>query len=268
MFSIDVRGLPELQAALRNLASEQMPFAMMTAINTTAFKVKAALQQEMRSVFDRPTPWLIRQVAVAKATKQNLTAIVGTPEGIKDQYGNNAGFSRATSSGVFERVLSPNIVGGSRRLKAAEHRLQKAGILPVGWFTVPAQDAPLDRYGNLPGSWWMMLLSWLNAAQWSSQGAIQNRAEKISKRKNKLQRAGIEMFAVVPGKTRSQHLRPGIYLHQRKGGVNAIKALLLFVPRVNYRPRLNWAGVAQRTVNAELPIAAAAAVQRAMDTAK
>ena len=267
MITMDVRGMPEVQAALRNLAVEQLPFALATAMNTTAFKVKDALQAEMRSVFDRPTPWLIRQVAVAKATKQNLTAVVGTPEGVKDAQGNNAGFSR-TSSGVFERVLSPNIVGGSRRLKAAEHRLQKAGILPAGWFAVPAPDAPLDQYGNLSGAWWMLLLSWLNAAQWSSEGATQNRAEKVSKRKNKLQRAGLEMFAAIPGRARTRHLQPGVYLRQRKGKFNALKPLLLFVSGVDYKTRFDWGGVIQQTVETELPAAVAAAVQRAIDTAR
>ena len=268
MISIDIRGMTDVQRQLRNLAEEQMPYAIATAVNTTAFKVKDALQQEMQSVFDRPTPWLIRQVAVAKATKETLTAVVGTPEGIKDAQGNNAGFSRVTSSGVFERVLSPNIDGGSRRLKAAEHRLQSAGILPKGWFAVPAPDAPLDRYGNLSGAWWVMLLSWLNALQWSSQGATQNRAEKTSKRKNKLERAGVGMFAAIPGRAATRHLRPGVYLRQVKGGFNVIKPLLLFVNKVEYDARLDWFGIAKRTVEAEMPAAMAAAVQRAIDTAR
>ena len=62
MIKLDIRGLPEVRSALDNLAQEQIPFAMMVAINNTAFKVRAALQDEMKSVFDRPTPWLIRQV--------------------------------------------------------------------------------------------------------------------------------------------------------------------------------------------------------------
>lgn len=266
MIEIDIRGMAAVNAALSGI-SRQLPFVMATAINTTAFKVKEALQAEMRSVFDRPTPWLIRQVAVAKATKQTLTAVVGTPEGVKDAQGRNAGFSRS-SSGVFERILVPHIEGGNRRLRAAEHRLQKAGILPTGWLAVPAPDAPLDSYGNLTGAWWMMVLSWLNAAQWSSQGATQNRAEKVSKRKNKLQRAGLEMFAAIPGRPRTRHLTPGVYLRQRRGGFSTIKALLLFVPRATYQPRLDWAGVSQRTVEAEMPKAMAAAVQRAIETAR
>lgn len=271
MIALDIRGLPEIQQALRNLAEEQMPYAMMTAINTTAFKVKNALQAEMKSVFDRPTPWLIRQVAVAKATKQNLTAIVGTPEGIKDQYGKNAGFSRS-SSGVYERIIDPHVSGGSRRLRSSEHKLRAAGILPQGWFAVPAPDVELDQYGNLSGGWWVIVLSWLNAFGDTSQGSIKNRIDKTSKRKNKLEKAGLELFAAIPGRARTRHLKPGVYLRQVKGKgrnrLNVLKPLLLFVNRVNYKTRLDWEGVAQRTVAAEMPAAMAAAVQRAIDTAR
>lgn len=268
MIAVDVRGLPEVQRALRNLASDQIPYAMMTALNTTAFKVRGALQQEMQTVLDRPTPWLLRQVAVAKATKQNLTAIVGTPEGIKDQYGRNAGFSRVTSSGVYERIISPHVDGGPRRLRSSEHRLQKAGILPQGWYAVAAPDAPLDSYGNLPASWWVMILSWLNALGDSSQGSIQNRVDKVSKRKNKLERAGLSVFAAIPGRAKTRHLHPGIYVRQAKNGLRAMQAAILFVNRVTYRQRLDWYGVAERTVREELPDAMAKAVQRAIDTAR
>lgn len=268
MITLDVRGLEPVRAALQNLASEQMPYAMMTAINATAFKVKTALQAEMKTVFDRPTPWLINQVAVAKATKANLTAIVGTPEGIKNVYGEGAGFSRVTSSGVYERIIAPHVVGGGREQRNAEKRLTKVGLLPSSWLAVPAPDAPLDQYGNLSGPWWMMLLSWLNAAQWYSQGATQNRAEKITQRKNKLEKAGVVLFAVGVGWARNRHLSPGVYARQRKGGINAIKPLLLFVPRVTYRARLDWMGVSERTAREELPAAMQAAVARALETAR
>ena len=268
MIKLDIRGLPEVRSALNNLAQEQIPFAMMVAINNTAFKVRAALQDEMKSVFDRPTPWLIRQVAVAKATKTSLTAVVGTPEGIQDMYGNPTGFSRTSSSGVYERIISPHVVGGGRDMRPAEWRLEKAGILPPGWRAVPAPDAPLDSYGNLSAQWWMMLLSWLNAAQWSSQGAIQNRAEKTSNRKNRLQRAGMELFAAIPGRPRTRHLQPGIYARQRKDGFNSIKPLLLFVRSVTYKKRLDWTGITTRTVETELPDAMASAVRLAIETAR
>lgn len=267
MITVDIRGLESIQRQLQSLSQDQLPYAMMTAINKTAFKTKNAIQDKMKTVFDRPTPWLIRQVAVKKATKQTLTAIVGTPEGIKDVYGKNAGYS-TVSSGVFERILIPHIIGGSRQFKRAESRLHQAGILPSGWYAVPAKDAPLDAYGNMTGSWWMMILSWLNAAQWSSQGAIQNQAEKTSNRKNKLERAGVEMFAAIPGRVRTHHLQPGIYLRQRKQGYHVIKPVLIFVKKVQYKKRLDWYGISTQTIMQELPRDMIEAVKYAIETSQ
>lgn len=267
MISIDVRGLPEMQKRLHSLAAGQIPYATMIALNNTAFAVRAKLQDTMRSVFDRPTPWLLNQVTVSKATKDHLTAVVGTLEGKQTATGKNAGFTRF-SSGVYERVLAPHIQGGTRELRKAEVRLQRAGILPTGWLCVPSPNAPLDQYGNLPESWWVMILSWLNALQWSSQGAMQNRAEKLSKRKNKLERAGIEVFAAIPGRDKTRQLHPGIYLRQRKDGYQSIHAAILFVRRVTYRARLDWMGVANATALEVLPGEIEKGILKAIETAR
>lgn len=261
MIEIDIRGIAEVQRMLRGLADEQIPFAVSTAINTVAFKAKNAIQSEMKAVFDRPTPWTIRQIAVAKATKKDLTAVIGTPEGIKDAKGNNAGFSRYTSSGIFERILTPHIEGGARLPRPAEVRLRKAGILPDGWVAVPGKTMKLDQYGNLSSAWWLIILSWLNALQWSSQGANQNRAQKTSKRKNKLEKKRISLFAVIPNRGAS-HLLPGVYMRQGR----KISMALLFVSTTGYRARLDWYGVLLKTVERELPEAMSTAIQRAIDT--
>jgi hypothetical protein len=263
MIRIDVRGMAEVQAALRNLAAEQLPFAMKEGINTVAFKTKDALQNEMRAVFDRPTPWLIRQVAVAKATKTNLTAIVGTPEGIKDASGAGAGFSRTTSSGVFERILIPHIDGGQRQQRNSEKRLVRAGIMKSDEIMVPGAGMPLDSYGNPRTDELLMILSWLNTLQWSSQGATQNRAERIRRRMNATERRGESYFAIPS--PRGARPAPGIYKKMPGGKV---LPMYLFVNPHNYKKRLDWYGVVDRTVAREFPPAMSAAVQKAMETAR
>lgn len=115
---ITLQGLADVQRLFGRLDASQLAYAHMTAINDVAFKVKRAEQDEMRRVFDKPTPWLIRQVAVRKATKAELTAVIGTPEGIRDIQGQTVGFARA-SSGVFERLLSPHIEGGPKVRRGA-----------------------------------------------------------------------------------------------------------------------------------------------------
>jgi len=264
VISVDARGFPEIERFFASLSREQIPFAMKTSINTTAFEVMRAEKVAILGAFDRPTPWVVRQVAVRPATKQDLTAIIGTPEGIRDAKGRGVGFGRS-SSGVFERVLEPHIEGGTRLPKASEIRLRAAGVLPAGWFAIPAKGAPLNAYGNLSGDWWMMVLSWLNAGQWSRQGSTQNQAEKVTARKNKLQRQGASMFAVIPN--RGSGLKPGVYI--RKGGKGkGLQRILLFVPSVTYRIRLDWFGVFDRTVRATLPNSAAAAMRLAVETAR
>lgn len=267
MITVDIRGINEVQRVLSNLAEKQIPYATMLALNETAFATREAIQREIKSVFDRPTPWLVNQVTVRKATKQDLIAIVGTLEGIKNQYGENAGFSR-TSSGVYERILAPHIVGGKREQKRSEQRLQRAGILPAGWIMVPGSGMPLDAYGNPKTSELLMVLSWLNAMNWSSQGASQNRAEKVRKRKNKAEKRGDEYFAI--GRTSekslgSSYLRPGVYKRTGKG---KLKAMLFFVSRYSYQTRLDWLGVARSTAESTLPVVMERAISKAIATAR
>lgn len=60
---------------------------------------------------------------------------------------------------------------------------------------------------------------------------------------------------------------PGVYL-RKQGGKGGLKPVLVFVRAVRYRRRLDWFGIAERTIRAELPNAAVAAVKRAMETAR
>lgn len=265
MISLDIRGMPEIQAMLRNLAEDQMPYAISTALNNTAFKTLQAQKKEIASVFDRPTPFVQKSMWIEKATKENLTATVEA----------NRQTNKVNGDTVWNRILTPHVMGagtGSRRWRAAEHRLNKAGILPQGWFAVPGKDEELDQYGNLPGGRWMQILSWLNAATPGSQGALQNRNEKTSKRKNKLERAGQSMFAVIPGRPgRNRGLKPGVWLYTKdsSGSVfNTIRPVLIFVNRATYRPRLDWYGVGKKVAEKELPIEMAKAIRRAIQTAR
>ena len=76
MITLDIRGLPEIERMLRNLADKQMPFALSSALNSTAFAVQKFEKQRIPTVFDRPTPLIQGAFRVEKATKQELTAKV------------------------------------------------------------------------------------------------------------------------------------------------------------------------------------------------
>ena len=77
MIRFDIRtNLRQVTRELDEFARKQVPFATAQAINAVAMKVQAAEREEMRKVFDRPTPFTVNSVAVQKARKANPTATV------------------------------------------------------------------------------------------------------------------------------------------------------------------------------------------------
>ncbi len=103
---------------------------MMTALNSTAFKVRGALQQEMQTVFDRPTPWIKQQVRVERATKTNLTATVH--------------FATAKA----DAIMTPHVISGVRGRKPYELVLQSMGVLPIGMKCVPSDVIQTSASGD------------------------------------------------------------------------------------------------------------------------
>lgn len=129
MISVDIRGLPEVQRMLRNLAEDQMPFAISTALNSTAFALQKTSRQRMETVFDRPTPLVKGATRVEKATKQTLTAkVLIDPK-------------RAV-------VLRAHEEGGPRGDQRLETYLRGQGWLLGGWRAVPTDKMPTNSYGN------------------------------------------------------------------------------------------------------------------------
>lgn len=129
MISVDVRGMARIEAALREVP-KQMPYILMSAINSTAFAVRKVEQAEMKTVFDNPAPWLLRQTRVQMATKDNLEAIVNfeTPKA--------------------QAILTPHVTSGLRGRKPYELVLQRIGALPPGMRAVPASGIRKTASGD------------------------------------------------------------------------------------------------------------------------
>ncbi len=73
---MEIQGLEKVQAQLRKLSQTGIKEAAAKALNDAAFKGRKAMQTEMRSVFDRPTNYVLQSVLVTKATRDSLTATV------------------------------------------------------------------------------------------------------------------------------------------------------------------------------------------------
>jgi hypothetical protein len=229
MISIDVRGLPELQAALRNLASEQMPFAMMTAINSTAFAVQRASRLRMETAFVKPTPLIKGATRVEKATKESLTATVYIDP------------KRAA-------ILRTHEEGGKRGNQALERFLNARGWLPANWRAIPADSMPRDTYGN------------------PRRGVINQIITELTAGISGVSGSNRRTFVIRPGQR--SHLSPGIYRIRSRSKGAAIMPLFLFASVAQYRAILNWEGTVEAEARRLLPEEAAKAVKRAMDTAR
>lgn len=228
---IDIRNLADTDRAIGEYA-RQIPYATSRAINTTAFGVRGALQGELTAKLDRPTPWLVRSVWVQTSSKTSLTAIVGSKESVEGK------------SGKFERVLTPHIAGGARLPKPVEDQIRRKGWIRDDWRAVPTDAEVRDQYGNVAISDWQRLLS-LNS------GSPDHR-----------------YFVVKVGDSsaRVRHLKPGIY--RRYGNNKRLEQLVVFVPDTDYRPRVDWSGVAGQTVSSTFPEAFNKSLTDAINSAR
>ena len=234
MISISVKS--DISQALRQLRNDQrqMAFAAALALTKTAQHVKSAETKEMQRVFDRPTPYTLNSLYVKPATKSRLEAIVW----LKDD----------TFKGTpAARYLMPQISGGQRKQKRFERALINAGLMPAGYYAVPAAGAPIDAFGNIQSRFIVQLLSYMRA--FGEQGYNANMTDAGKKRYSKAAAkrtgsGGVEYFAI----NRKSHLPMGIYMRVRYMYRSAIKPVLLYVKNPGYKSRFDFYKVADETV--------------------
>jgi hypothetical protein len=236
--TVQFTGIEKVQKQLAQLSGQQANEAYAKAINDTAYQVRRAMQAEMASVFDRPTPYILRSSQVKQATADNLVATV------EPTYYGGKGVDP-------QKILAAQADGGPRRDKRSEAALRRVGILPGGYQTA-IPDVPYpgsdDGNGNLKGSFLAHLISYFQA--FGEQGYRANMKDRT--RKN-LQEKGTKSMAarryfISYGKlrgNRSSHLAPGIWAASGTHGV-MVQPVLMFVKTATYRPRLDMERIAKR----------------------
>lgn len=234
---INVRSnTDEIVRQMRAWGSRELPFATARALTWTAKDVQVAEVAEMERVFDRPTRYTLRSVYIVPATKTKLSARAW----IKGADAQSGGGLPA------EKYLAPEIKGGPRSHKAFEKRLIRAGLMPSSMFAVPGERVPLDAYGNVRGSLVEKILSVLGAAeQFAGYTANQSVASRAKARRGGRLK---DYFVGRPGNGKGPL---GVWERIKGGGTRPI---LIFVKAPNYKPRLDFHGVADRTANARFPI--------------
>ncbi len=205
--SIDVETVTRM---LDDLEKKQVPFATAKALTATAQHVKQELEQEMKRVFDRPTPYTLKALFLKAARKKDLIATVG----LKDW---------AYKGTAATKYLMPQIEGGARGPKRSEALLRGRGILGNNQYIVPGKGTRLNKYGNMTRGQIQKALSNLKA----QRDSYQNTTNK-------------KKVAYFAGKINGT---PGIW--ERRG--RRVKPLFIFVKQPRYTKRFQFYQVAERT---------------------
>lgn len=255
LIKIDVDADNMLARTFTELERKNLPFAVMQAVNATAFEIRETWKRAAQRVFDRPTPLTVNAVLYRKATKQQLFATVF----IRDE---------AHKGTPPAKYLQPEVEGGQRRLKGMERLLQGAGLMPQNRYAVPGKGAQLDAYGNVKAGTVRKILSQGRAGL--EAGYISNETDTGRDRRLRRQkkRGGGGSYFVLQ-KQRGK-LLPGIYERMQGGYGTAggVRSIFVFVTTPTYTARYNIYGLAQRQWNTLMPFYFNRELAKALETSK
>ena len=231
----------------------QIPYAASRAMNATIDIARDEIVKDMRSVFDRPTPYALNGLRTVKTNKRELKVSVA----FKDEAGKGGT--------PADKFVAPQVFGGNRRLKRFERALQRIGAMPSGSFAVPGAGAVIDSYGNMARSQITQILSALQA--FGEQGYLANATAKtLSKRKKGTRSKRGEVYFALPRGRNG--LKPGVYKRTKFAFGWALKPVLIFVTSVGYSKRLPMLETVRKTFDKHFASQFEAAFVKAVATAR
>jgi hypothetical protein len=247
-------NFPAVQRAI-DQDRKQALFAARMALNRTAQWADTEVRKEMRTVFHQPTTYFLRSLRIIYAYAGKLQAGLWFKDGGSAMGG--------------EAMVLPHIEGGRRQLKPMEQRLQRAGLLPSGWYVVPGAGADLDANGNMSRGQISLVLNVLGTYREAGYNKANAKTAERLKRGNARKGVyGYELWVNPVGGKRAQHLPPGVYKRIETGFGTSLKPVLIFVSRANYRRRLDFFGVVHRVFEQRFPGEFERAFANALRTAR
>lgn len=230
---IQIKGLDDLRRALTQFSDRRFNAAIATALTRTGKAVQDEMRDELRTTFDRPTPYTLNALRLWPASADKLQARVG--------------FRDDGTGGVNpNHYMLPNVQGGERRDKRLEAALRAIGALPQGWYAVPGQGAAIDSYGNMSRGQIIQILSQLRVTLVS--GFDRNMSTDARRQIAAQRRAGGRYF-VIPAGNRSG-TQPGVY--QREFFGRNITPVIVFVSGARYQARWPFWTNAKRRAEAHI----------------
>lgn len=245
----------ELEEARRTFAhlSKQVDYAAAVALTKTAGVARTKVQENMRRVFDRPTPWVINSLRLKPATRNKLEAELA--------------FKDINSAVSSKTMVFPHVEAGTRRFKAMEARLMQAGLMPSGYNAVPGEAAKMDANGNMNRG---QITTLLNVLQTYREAGYNKADARTVARLAKGTKTsyGFEYVVMRVGHPRNRHLVPGVWQRVQTPFGSSLKPVLLFVRRAQYRKRLDFYGIVNQVAAKELAPQFGKALREAIATAR
>lgn len=211
---------------------KEIPFVLKDTINDLLPIIRTSEIDEMKRVFDRPTPYTLNSLFLKAATTSALSGKVG----FKDTGGHDT---------PARKYLGPEIEGGGRNLKRFEKALRAVGALPDGMYIQPGAGARMDSFGNIAPSQIIQILSFFQAFPEMGYKANITAKGKLRLLKGSKKKLGFTYFVGRPGGGR---LPLGIYQRFQFARGTAIKPIFIFTKQPNYKPRLNFYRVGQEAI--------------------
>ncbi len=220
---------------------KQVPFATAMALTRTAQEGAAEFKRAFVAKFDRPTRYTLNSMFFKSANKQTLTSSFGLKDGALIQKG--GGYSPAD-------VLGHHFMGGASKAARYEQAFRRIGMLGFNEDIVPARGLKeLDRFGGVPASFIVRLISYFNAfgeqgykanATAATRAKLAKRTDKNTKGKqaSKYVRINGVVYFYSSGTGRTAHLHKGIWAKTGTHGAD-IRPILMFVSRANYQKRFD-----------------------------
>ena len=207
-----------IEKARKIVSSNLIKKVLIKAVSQTGQDCKAELKEEMKRVFDRPTPYTLNSIYTKLDPKEISVRI-----GIKEWAG------KGTPAATY---LKPQIFGGPREVKRSERLL--------GNFYVPGSGVKLNKYGNIPASLITQIIS--SVGRFREVGLLMNVTVRSRKRNKKPRN-----FFMVGRNDKGLHA--GVW---ERTASNKVKPILIFIDQPTYSKRFDFFGVIKRTVSQRL----------------
>jgi len=249
MITVQATGFRELEQQITAIQRTQLPYATMVALNKTGSGMMTKVRATMGEVFDRPTPFSLKKVAIGHWAKKTEPWL-------------DIGLGITPSTSIVEGShLEPHVPGfpTHRRAKGAENWLRRGGFLRANQWLMPARDYPLDRYGNVRGPTMQKMLADMDVYSRAQYNAAIRRTRAAR---------GKYMWGTMT----SRRGRPFSGIFEIQGG-NANwergtwKLRMIAVDKApTYEKRFNFIGIGQKYANTHLLPNLRSAVENAIRT--